>query len=59
VSNEAFCLINGIIPIRIKIEEIGKMFEITQGIGTQYYREVDLDNWNHPATHIKTIEKDE
>ena len=35
------------------------MYEITQGIGTQYNREMDLENWNHLAKHIKTIERDE
>jgi len=57
VSNEALCVINGIIAIHIKIEEIVKLYEITQGIGTQYDREIDLENWNHPATHIKTVER--
>ena len=59
VSNKALCIINSIIPIHIKIEEIAKLYEITQGIGTQYDREMELENWNHPATHIKTIERDE
>ena len=31
VSNEALCIINGITPINIKIEEIGKLYEITKG----------------------------
>jgi len=53
VSNEALCVINGIIPINIKIEEIGKFYEITKGLGTQYERE--MENWNHLATHIKII----
>jgi len=38
VSNEALCVINGITPINIKIDEIGRVYEITQGIGTQYDR---------------------
>ena len=59
MSNEALCVINGIIPIHIKIEEIGKLYEITQGKGTQYDKEMDLENWNNLATHIKTIERDE
>jgi len=54
VSNEAVCVINGIIPINIETEEIGKFYEITKGIETQYDRE--LENWNHPATHVKIIE---
>jgi len=54
VSNEALCVINGIIPISIKIEETGKFYGITKGIGTQYDRE--MENWNQPATHVKIIE---
>jgi len=56
VSNEALCVINGIIPINIKIEETGKIYEITKGIGTQYDREMEMENWNHPATNVKIIE---
>jgi len=59
VPNEALCVINGITPIHIKTDEIGRVYEITQGIGTQYDREMELENWTHPATHIKTIEGEE
>ena len=59
MSNEALCVINGIKPIHIKVDEIGRMYEITQGIGTQYHRDMELENWTHPATHIKTIEGEE
>jgi len=38
---------------------MGKLYEIAQGIGTQYDREMELENLNHPAAHIKTIERDE
>ena len=56
VSNEALCVINGIRPIHIKIDEIGRVYEITHGKGTQYDRDMELENWTHPATYIKTIE---
>jgi len=56
LSNEALCVINGITPIQIKIDEIGRVYEITQGIETQYDRDMELENWTLPATHIKTIE---
>ena len=59
MSNEALCVINGITPIHIKVDEIGRVYEITQGIGTQYDRDMELENWTHPATHIKTIEGEE
>ena len=29
--------------------------EITQCIGTQYDRDMKLENWIHPVTHNKTI----
>ena len=35
------------------------MYEITQGIGTQYDRDMELENWTQPETHIKTIEGEE
>ena len=54
VSNEALCVIYGRIPINIKIEETGKFYEITKGIGTQYDRE--MENWNHLVTHAKINE---
>ena len=44
VSNEALCVINGITPIHIKIDEIGRVCEITQGIGTQYDKDMELEN---------------
>jgi len=50
-SKEALCVINGITPIHIKVDEIGRVNEITQGIGTQYDRDMELENWKHSATH--------
>ena len=59
MSNEALCVINGITTIHIKIDEIGRVYEITQGIGKQYDRDMELENWTHLATLIKTIEGEE
>ena len=50
------CVINGIIPINIKIVETGEFYEITKGIGTQYEREIEMENWNHSTTNVKIIE---
>jgi len=44
VLNETLCVINGIIPINIKIEETRKFYEITKGIGTQYDRKMEVEN---------------
>jgi len=58
VSNEALCVLNGITPIHIKIEEISRLYEITKGTGNQYDREMESDKWTHPAMYINTIEGD-
>ena len=39
VSNEALCIIKGITPINIKIEEIGKFYKITKGEEPNMIRE--------------------
>ena len=57
MSNEALCVINGITPIHITIYEIGRVYEITQGIGTQYDRDMELENWTHPATENQNNRK--
>jgi len=57
VSNEVLCIINGNTPINIKIEEIGKLHEITKRGGTQYDKEMEKENWNHKAFHVKIIER--
>ena len=36
-----------------------RVYKITQGIGTQYDRDMELENSNHPATDIETIEGEE
>jgi hypothetical protein len=56
VSNEALCIITGLLPLNIKIEETGKYYEITKDKGIKYDREMEVKNWNHLANHIKIIE---
>jgi len=56
VSNEALCVIAGLIPINIKIEETGKYYEITKEKGIQYDGEMEVKNWSHPAKHVKITE---
>ena len=59
VSNEALCIITGLIPINIKIEEAAKLHEMTKGEGTSWDRAMDIKNWVHPSKHIKIIERQE
>jgi len=56
VSNEALCIINGITPINIKIEEIGKLYEITKGGGTQHTHTCTCARAHtHTHTHTHTL----
>jgi len=41
LSNGALCIIGGIKPINIKIQEIGKLYEIRKGVGSNYDNEVE------------------
>ena len=56
VSNEALCIITGLTPIDIKIEETGKFYDITKRKGKQYDSEMEVRNWIHPAKNVNIIE---
>jgi hypothetical protein len=56
VSNEALCVITGLTPTNIKIEESAKYYEI---IKEQLDREMEVKHWPHPANSIKITEGQE
>ena len=56
ISNDALCIITGLMPIIIKIEEATKYHEITKGEGSLYDRDMEVKNWIHPAKHITIID---
>ena len=56
VSNEALCVITGLMPINIKIAETDKFYEITKRKGSQYDREMEVKYWTHPAKFVNIIE---
>jgi ribonuclease HI len=56
VSNEALCVITGLTPIDIKIEETGKFYDITKRKGKHYDSEMEVRNWIHPAKNVNIIE---
>jgi len=64
VSNEALCILTGMTPIAIKIEEAKQLYHITKG-NTNQEANVDTNmgvkHWQHPADTITRIleEKDE
>ena len=49
VSNDALCIITGLMSINIKIEEATKYYEITKGEGSLYDKEMEVKNWIHAA----------
>jgi hypothetical protein len=55
IANEAFWVINGLIPINIKLEGTGK-YEIKKEKGIHCDREMEVKNWRNPAKHFKIIE---
>jgi hypothetical protein len=61
VSNEVLCMITGLAPIDIKIEEVTSLFQITKG-RTINDHPVDLDtrvqHWLHPAFSISLLKDD-
>jgi hypothetical protein len=59
VSNEALCVITGLIPINIKIEESAKYYEIIKGHGQLLDQQMEVKHWTHPANSIKIIEGQE
>ena len=56
VSNEALCILTGMTPIAIKIEEAIELYQLTNG---NTNKEAKVDNnigfkhWQHPADTIK------
>jgi hypothetical protein len=59
VSNEALCVITGLIPINIKTEESAKYYEIIKGFEHQLNQAMEVKHWTHPANSIKITERQE
>jgi ribonuclease HI len=69
VSNEALCIITGLIPIDIKIEETAQLLQITNRNKREYDRKtnwpqnIDYDvqpkDWLHPADTVRITEHNE
>jgi hypothetical protein len=60
VSNEALCILIGLTPIAIKIEEAAKPYQLTRGSRkekTMIDHDVGVKHWLHPA-ETTTILKD-
>ena len=62
ISNEALCILTGMTPIAIKIEEAAKIFQLTRGNTKGEEAQVDshmeVKNWQHPTeTIVKILRK--
>ena len=53
VSNEALCVLTGLIPIHIKIDETVMYYEYVKGNGHLFDREMEVKYWNHPAKVVE------
>ncbi|KAJ4446217.1 hypothetical protein ANN_12911 [Periplaneta americana] len=64
VSNDALCVITGIIPINIQIEETAEYYRVVKRSRNQHDHEnrnqidhdMELKHWQHPADHVKVRE---
>ncbi|KAJ4449775.1 hypothetical protein ANN_01179 [Periplaneta americana] len=56
VSNEALCLVMGLTPINIKIEEFSKYYEYIREKGNLINREMEVKFWSHPADFVKVVD---
>ena len=59
MSNEALCVITGLNPINIQIEETAKYYECIKGCRNLIDREMEAKYWTHPANSVKITEGQE
>ena len=59
VSNGALCVITGLTPINIKIDETAKYYECIKGYGNLIDQEMEAKYWTHPANSVKITEGQE
>jgi len=59
VSNEALCVITGLTPINIKIEETAHYYASIKGYENLIDRKMEAKNWTHPVNSVKITEGQE
>jgi hypothetical protein len=55
VSNQAVCIIAGLIPITIKIQEVSQLYQLTKSNREDevlFDRTIGVKDWQHPAETI-------
>ena len=61
VSNEALCILTGLAPIVIKIEEAAQFYQLARGSTkeeAQTDRDMGIKHWHHPAETITFLTED-
>ena len=61
VSNEALCVLTGLTPIAIKIEETAKLYELTKVSSNKNVivdNDIEVKHWQHPADAITRMLED-
>ena len=59
VSNEALCVITGLILINIKIDETANYYDSVEGQGHLPDREMEVKHWTHPANTVEITDGQE
>ena len=59
LSNEALCVITGLIPINIKIEETAKYYESVKGQAHLLDWEMEVKHWTQPANTVEITDGQE
>jgi len=59
VSNELLCVITGLIPINIKIEETAKYYESVKGQGKFFYQEIGSKTLDAPNKYCRNYRRQE
>ena len=59
VSNEALCILTGLTPIDIKIEEAAQLYQLTRGSRKEeamFDQDMGVKHWLHPAVKVTILQ---
>jgi len=62
VSNEALCILTGLTPIDIKIEEAAQLYQLTRGSRKEeamFGLDMGVKHWLHPAVKVTILQDNE
>jgi len=62
VSNEPLCILTGLTPIDIKIEEAAQLYQLTRGSRKEeamFDQDMGIKHWLHPAVKVTILQDNE